>query len=55
MPLNWTLCGARNAQLARFDGVMADNDIENDYYGLDLPIQSVESADESVNTWIFTV
>ena len=26
-----------------FDGVMADNDVENDYYGLNLPIQGVES------------
>lgn len=26
-----------------FDGVMGDNDVENDYYGLNLPIQGAES------------
>ena len=40
---HWVDAVVREMRDSPFDGVMADNDVENDYYGLDLPIQGVES------------
>lgn len=39
----WVDAVVREMRNSPFDGVMADNDIENDYYDLNLPIQGVES------------
>ena len=39
----WVDSVVREMRDSPFDGVMADNDVENDYYGLNLPIQGVES------------
>ena len=39
----WVDAVVREMRDSPFDGVMADNDIENDYYDLNLPIQGVES------------
>ncbi|CNJ04336.1 Uncharacterised protein [Mycobacterium tuberculosis] len=39
----WVDAVVREMRDSPFDGVMADNDVENDYYDLNLPIQGVES------------
>lgn len=39
----WVDSVVREMRDSPFDGVMGDNDVENDYYGLDLPIQGVPS------------
>ena len=39
----WVDAVVREMRNSPFDGVMADNDVENDYYGLNLPIQGVPS------------
>ena len=39
----WVDAVVREMRNSPFDGVMADNDVENDYYDLNLPIQGVES------------
>ena len=38
---HWVDAVVREMRNSPFDGVMADNDVENDYYGLNLPIQGV--------------
>ena len=37
---HWVDAVVREMRDSPFDGVMADNDVENDYYGLDLPIRA---------------
>ena len=39
----WVDSVVREMRDSPFDGVMGDNDVENDYYGLNLPIQGVPS------------
>ena len=39
----WVDSVVREMRNSPFDGVMGDNDVENDYYGLNLPIQGVPS------------